>query len=121
VNGSGAANGAVSPIAPFVHLPPLSGALAPTCAQGRPVRDVGRLFPAIAPSPGIAPSASAAPSPGAFRTGSMRHETLVGDDGVPVSEPLGGHRLAGLIFIVVLAAGAVAGLWLGRTRNRRVP
>ena len=120
MNGSGAANGAVSPIAPFVHLPPLPGALAPTGAQGRP-QDVGRLFPAIAPSPGIAPSASAAPSPGAFRTGSMRHETLVGDDGVPVREPLGGHRLAGLIFIVVLAAGAVAGLWLGRTRKRRVP
>ena len=40
---------------------------------------------------------------------------------MPVSEPLGGHRLAGLIFIVVLAAGAVAGLWLGRTRKRRVP
>jgi hypothetical protein len=115
VNGPANATGVVSPIAPFVHLPPLPGALAPASPQGQRAQDVGHLFPAITPPP------AATPSPGASRAGQVRHQAPAGAHGLLISEPLTGNRLTGLIVTVLVAAVVAAWLLLGNTRRRRVP
>jgi hypothetical protein len=92
--------------------------------------DVGRLFPLISPAPappaGIgqafpvitpsAPPATPAPAPGSGQAPPRARTT--GRD-LALSEQLPGSRQVGLIFALLIVAGAATWLLLGRARRRR--